>query len=66
MKLLEGQAIGIEMFLEHSSLPMADKILASIRSQKEQMQGIPPEIAQQVEGQSNPQAQEMIQQMFAN
>lgn len=37
-QLLQGQFIGIEMFLEHSSLPFADKLLASIKNQQEQMQ----------------------------
>ena len=37
-QLLQGQFIGIEMFLEHSSLPFADKLLTSIKNQQEQMQ----------------------------
>lgn len=36
--LLEGQYIGIETFLEHSSIPFADKLLQTVRRQKEQLQ----------------------------
>lgn len=35
--LLERQLIGVEMFLEHSSYPFADKILQSLQRQKEQL-----------------------------
>lgn len=70
MQLLEANMIDVEMYLEHTSMPFADKLLASIRAQREQMmqQGgapgmpqIPPEIAAQA-GQANPKAMEMIQQ----
>ena len=37
-KLLENQFISIEMFLEHSSYPFADKLLESIKAQKEQLE----------------------------
>lgn len=37
-KMLEAQYINIEMFLENSSLPFSDKILTTIRSQKEMVQ----------------------------
>ncbi len=36
--LLEGQYIGIETFLEHSSMPFADKLLQTVQRQKEQLQ----------------------------
>lgn len=36
--LLEKQLIGIEMFLEHSSFPFADKLLQAIQRQKEQLE----------------------------
>ncbi len=36
--LLEKNLIGIEMFLEHSSLPYADKLLQTIKRQKEQLE----------------------------
>lgn len=36
--LLERQLIGVEMFLEHSSFPFADKLLQTIARQKEQLE----------------------------
>lgn len=36
--LLERQLIGVEMFLEHSSYPFADKLLQTIQRQKEQLE----------------------------
>ena len=59
-KMLESQFIGIEMFLEHSSLPFSDKLLASIKSQKEQlgqgtdMSNFTPEMVAQLQGQVPP------------
>lgn len=62
--LLNQKLITLEMFLEHSSLPFSDKLLASIKTMKEQMQqGIPQEgmagmqqqlqsITQQIPGQA--------------
>lgn len=50
MKLLEGQMIDIKMFLEHSSLPFADKLLQSIQSQEQQ--GVPPEMQQMLAAQA--------------
>lgn len=35
--LLERQLIGVEMFLEHSSYPFADKLLQTLSRQKEQL-----------------------------
>ena len=35
-RMLEGQFISIESFLEHSSFPFADKLLSTLRSQREQ------------------------------
>ncbi|MBE6246165.1 MAG: hypothetical protein E7110_01955 [Bacteroidales bacterium] len=35
--LLERNLIGVEMFLEHSSLPFADKLLQTIQRQREQL-----------------------------
>lgn len=67
MNLLDKQFIDIEMFLEHTSLPYADKLLASIRQQKEQImqQGtaaLPPEVAQQLN--TNPAAMNMAKQFI--
>jgi len=70
MMMLDRQMIDGEIFLENSSLPMADKILDSIRQRKEQMaqgqvpngQMIPPEVQQQVAASGNPSAQQMIEQ----
>lgn len=53
-QMLSSRFISIEMFLEHSSFPFSDKLLASIKSQREQL-----ESGQSVEGMS----QEMIQQL---
>ncbi len=36
-QMLSGRFISIEMFLEHSSFPFSDKLLASIKSQQEQL-----------------------------
>lgn len=67
MKLLEGQMIDLEMFLEQTSLPFADKLLAAVKQRKEQMaQGIPGQIPEQVMSQAtdgtNPKALGMAQQ----
>jgi hypothetical protein len=68
MKLLEGQMIDIEMFLEHTSLPFADKLLSAIRQRKEAMMqeggmpGIPEDLLAQINQGTNPQAMEMAKQ----
>lgn len=63
MKLLEGQFISIEMFLEHSSYPFADKILQSIKKMREEAaqgqmpEGMPTQLLQQIQqeaGQATP------------
>lgn len=72
MKLLEGQMIDIEMFLEQTSLPFADKLLAAIKQRKEQMvQGagmeqLPPELVQQAAQGANPKAMEMLNRAVGN
>jgi len=38
LKLLEGQLIDLEMFLEQTSLPFADKLLAAVKQRKQQME----------------------------
>jgi len=61
-KLLEGQLIDLEMFLEHTSLPFADKLLAAVRQRKEAMAqsglpgGMPEELLSQISGSVDPKA----------
>jgi hypothetical protein len=57
-KLLDSQQIDIEMFLENTSLPFADKILESIKKRREQLAngeipqgGLPPEVLQAMQSQ---------------
>lgn len=52
-RLMEGGYLNLEMFLEHSSYPFADKLLESVKSQREQLAqgqmppGVPPELLAQ-------------------
>lgn len=68
MKLLEAQMIDVEMYLEQSSLPFADKLLAAIKQRKEQIaQGaavdqLPPELMQQAAQGADPKAMQMLNQ----
>jgi len=39
-KLLEGQFLDLEMFLEHKSLPFVDKLLSAVRQRKEAMEQV--------------------------
>ena len=70
MQLYQSQAITVEMLLEHGDFPFADKLLQSLRSQREAMQqgqqpnGLPQEALQAVQQQANPQAQPMLQHMM--
>lgn len=70
MQLYQSQAITVEMLLEHGDFPFADKLLQSLRSQREAMQqgqqpgALPQEALQAVQQQANPQAQPMLQQMM--
>lgn len=56
-EMTRNQMITIEMFLEHSSLPFADKLLATIKAQKENMEatgdtsGFTPKMLEQLAGQ---------------
>lgn len=61
-KLLEMQAIGVESFLENTTLPFADKLLETLRRERQeiQQQGFSPEVMNQVQG--NPQAMNAINQ----
>ena len=66
-ELLKGNLIDLEMYLEHTSMPFADKLLATVRSRMEALgQGdapsqLPPELIAQAQ-QANPQAVGMLQQ----
>lgn len=68
MKLLEGQFISIEMFLEHTSYPFADKILQSINKMREEMaqgqmpDGVPAQLLQQVQNEGGQATPEQIAQ----
>ncbi len=68
MALLESQAIDIELFLEHTTLPFADKLLQSIKQKREEIQNgipgqanIPPEMLAQAQG-ADPRAMQMMNQ----
>ena len=66
MELLKGQLIDLEMYLEQTSLPFADKLLQAVRQRQQmaaqgQMPGaFPPELMEQVSQGANPQAMAMI------
>lgn len=67
LKLFELGAIPVELFLENTSMPMAQNILQSLNSYKEQMQqGQAPQVSPEMMGQlqSNPQAVQMLNQMM--
>lgn len=68
MKLLEGQFISIEMFLEHSSYPFADKILQSIKKMREEAaqgqmpEGMPTQLLQQIQQEAGQATTEQLAQ----
>lgn len=74
-KMLEGQLIDIKMYLEHSTLPYADRLLNTIRQREQEMasqQQVPPEMAgeisdtrQMAEAHSDPQSREIISRLMA-
>lgn len=69
MTLLQGQMIDLEMFLEHTTIPFADKLLESVRKRREQMaagqQGeIDPEMIAQSQAGADPEAMAMLNQMM--
>jgi len=70
MELLNGRLIDLEMWLEHTTMPFADKLLASVRQQKEQMLqsgAVPPELAAmagQAPGGVNPQTMQLANQFM--
>lgn len=55
MQLWQAQAISVEQLLEHGDFPFADKLLQSIKSQREQLEqgqmpeGLSPELLQQAQ-----------------
>lgn len=66
-KLLEGQLIDLEMFLEHTTMPFADKLLSAVRQRKEAMEqggmgGLPEELLSQVSGNVDPRAMALAKQ----
>ena len=66
-QLLQGNLIDLEMYLEHTSMPFADKLLATVRTRMESLGAgaapgqMPPEIAAQT-AQADPKAMAMLQQ----
>lgn len=70
MQLWQSGAISVELLLEHGDFPFADKLLQSIKSQREQLEqgqmpdGLSPELAQQVQQGANMQAVQQAQQML--
>lgn len=72
-QMLNGRFITIEMFLEHSSFPFSDKLLASIKTQKEQLEqgqmpeGMSPDMIQELQGQipqSSPQNLALMERLY--
>lgn len=70
MKLFEMQAISVELLLEHGDFPFADKLLQSIKSQREQLEqgqmpdGLAPELAQQARQGADMDAVQKAQRML--
>lgn len=66
MEIWKTGQISIEQLLENGSFPFADQLLQSIKSQKEQLaqgqtpQALPPQLQQQIDAGTNPQALEML------
>lgn len=67
VELFKSGQINIEMLLENGSFPFADRLLQSIKANKEQLEqgntptAIPTEVMQQVEAASNPDVLAMLQ-----
>lgn len=65
MKLLEGQLIDVETYLENSSMPYSKGILESIKNKKREMQetGLMPGMEQEMQQlNADPRAMQMVQQ----
>jgi hypothetical protein len=66
-ELLKGGLIDLEMYLEHTSMPFADKLLATVRTRMESLNAggvpgqMPPTIAADM-AQADPRAMAMLQQ----
>ncbi len=71
MKLFESKAISVEQLLEHGDFPFADKLLQSIKAQRERLEqgevpeGLSPELARQVQQGADMEAVNAAQQMLA-
>ena len=70
-ELLVGQMIDLDMYLENSSLPFAERLRASLKMRMEQqtqqgtvpgMPSVPPDIQAQIASGANPKAMEMLNQ----
>ncbi|MDR1883065.1 MAG: PAS domain-containing protein [Prevotella sp.] len=69
LDMFKGGAITLKMMLENSNLPFKDRLLQSVESAEQsaeegQMNGFTPEMMQQVQGGSNPEAMAMLNQNF--
>ena len=66
LQLLTAQLIDLEMYLEHSSLPVADKLLEAVKSRRQQAEqgqmpgAMPPELMAQVQQSGDPKAMALI------
>lgn len=77
MELFRANAIGIKQVLENSTFPFASRILESIKREEEAMQqaqlsgqvpnvqGVDPNLVQQVQGKANPEAMQRINKALA-
>lgn len=67
MQLLEKQFITLEQMLQVGNFPFADALLQNLQSQKEQLEkgqmpeGVSPELMQQIQQGSNPEAMKLLQ-----
>jgi hypothetical protein len=70
IELLKGNMIDLKMYLEHTSMPFADKLLASIKQREELMaQGgvpgaLPEDLISEVNASTNPQAMAILNNAF--
>jgi hypothetical protein len=69
LDMFKGGAITLKMLLENSNLPFKDRLLQSVESAEQsaqdgQMQGFSPEMMQQMQGQVNPEAMNMLSGNF--
>lgn len=69
LDMFKGGAITLKMLLENSTLPFKDRLLQSVESaeqaaQEGNMQGFSPEMMQQVQGNVNPEAMQMLNDNF--